>query len=108
MVESAILNSVGQYLQTVAGTGVNVSFGVIFGSCVSGTADEMSDIDLVVISPDYDGIISREQIAHLWRIAARVDSRIEPIPCGAVQWQQDQSSAILEIARTAGQRVNAA
>jgi hypothetical protein len=41
----------------------------------------------------------------LWRVAARTDSRIEPIPCGERQWVEDRSSAILEIARREGQVV---
>jgi len=41
----------------------------------------------------------------LWRIAARTDSRIEPIPVGERQYQEDDSSAIIEIARREGQMI---
>jgi hypothetical protein len=41
----------------------------------------------------------------LWRLAARTDSRIEPVPCGEQQWQEDTSSAIVEIARREGERI---
>ena len=54
---------------------------------------------LVVVAPRFDGEISRGDASLLWRVAARTDSRIEPIPCGERQWAEDQSSAILEIAR---------
>ena len=39
------------------------------------------------------------------QIAARIDSRIEPIPCGELQWQNDKSNAIIEMARTEGQTI---
>jgi hypothetical protein len=29
----------------------------------------------------------------------KIDPRIEPIPCGGIQWREDDSSAIIEIAR---------
>ena len=108
MVDTAVLKGVQKYLQSLTQAGIQVRFGVIFGSYASGTADPLSDIDLLVVSPEFDNITSRETIKKLWRIAARIDSRIEPIPCGEIQWQKDVSNVIIEIARSQGQRVPAA
>ena len=108
MVDAAVLESVKKYLEALAEAGIEASFGVIFGSYVSGKANQLSDIDLLVISPMFDGIIPREYVNKLWHIAARTDSRIEPIPCGKIQWQDDMSNAIIEIARIEGQTVVAA
>jgi len=44
----------------------------------------------------------------LWYMAARTDSRIEPIACGLQQWSEDTSSAIIEIARREGRQIQAA
>jgi hypothetical protein len=38
-------------------------------------------------------------------LAARTDSRIEPVAVGEQQYHQDDSSAIIEIARREGQAV---
>ena len=46
----------------------------------------------------------RQDIGLLWRVAARTDSRIEPIPCGMRQWHEG-SSPIAEVARREGQIV---
>ena len=108
MVDPAIIKGVKNYLEALSKAGVPTSFGVIFGSYASGTANQLSDIDLLVVSPQFDGVISREAVKKLWRIAARTDSRIEPIPCGKIQWQNDTSNAIIEIARSEGQTVTAA
>jgi predicted nucleotidyltransferase len=105
MVQPAIINGIKKYLNKLAETGLAVNFGVVFGSYATGCADESSDIDLIVVSSDFDGKISREQVKKLWQIAARVDSRIEPIPCGHLQWQNDVSNAIIEAARTEGQTI---
>ncbi|MBX7244916.1 MAG: nucleotidyltransferase domain-containing protein [Candidatus Sumerlaeaceae bacterium] len=105
MVDAATLASVTGYLSKLADTGVPASFGVLFGSRVSGTADDQSDIDLIVVSPVFDGPFSRDLVNQLWRTAARVDSRIEPIPCGQNQWESDQITPILEMARQNGLRV---
>jgi uncharacterized protein len=105
MVEPSIVNVVRSYLRALQAAGLVVRFGVIFGSQASGKPDFWSDIDLLVVSPRFDGPRNRQDINLLWRQAARIDSRIEPIGCSERQWQEDDSSAIIEIARREGTRV---
>lgn len=105
MLEQGVTAAVQRYLRAVQGSGIPVSFGVVFGSQVSGRLDQWSDIDLVVVSPAFDQQRDREQVALLWRLTAQVDRRIEPIPCGVVQWAVDDSSALIEVARRHGERV---
>jgi len=105
MVAEPIVESVRRYLHVVSEHGIPIRYGVVFGSQATGRADVWSDIDLLVVSPRYDQPRKREDINILWRIAARTDSRIEPIPVGERQYQEDDSSAIIEIARREGQRV---
>ncbi|MDY0270048.1 hypothetical protein [Trichloromonas sp.] len=58
--------------------------------------------------PPFDDLRDRSAVNLLWRLAARIDSRIEPIPCGSRQWREDDSSAIIEIARREGHILDAA
>ena len=106
MVDESIVTAAREYLRKLAGSGLAVRFGVIFGSWATGTANEWSDIDLLVVSPRFDGACDRRDVDFLWRTTARTDNRIEPIPCGEKQWQEDDSSAIVELARRQGQLVN--
>lgn len=87
-------------------SGVPTSFGILFGSQATNKADEWSDIDLIVVSSIFDGEIKREMINILWRIAARTDSRIEPIPCGEKRWKEDDSSLLVDLARREGLRID--
>jgi hypothetical protein len=64
------------------------------------------NIDLVVVAPEFDRDRDRKEIGRLWRIAAHIDSRVEPIPCGEKQWRDDDGSAIIEIARREGELVS--
>lgn len=105
MVDRAVARSVREYLSAVQQQGIPVQFGVIFGSHATGHADAWSDIDLLVVSSRFDGPRRREDINLLWRLAARTDSRVEPIPVGQRQFEEDDSSAIIEIARREGQVV---
>lgn len=105
MVDESIVTAVRQYLRALAEKEISVSFGVIFGSQVSGQTHTWSDIDLLVVSPQFDGERKREIVNLLWRVAARTDSRIEPIAVGQRQFAEDDSSAIIELARREGQVV---
>ncbi len=103
MVDPAVVTTVRRYLDVLRREhALEVRQAVVFGSYARGQADEWSDIDLVVVAPRFDGEISRADISLLWRVAARTDSRIEPIPCGERQWVEDESSALIEIARREG------
>lgn len=108
MLEQSILTSIDTYLAAIRQSGITVDHAVVFGSQASGRAHQWSDIDLLVVSPQFDEMKDRRWINLLWRLAARVDSRIEPIPCGSRQWLEDDSSAIIEIARLQGELLKAA
>ncbi len=79
-----------------------VSFGVLFGSFAKGTSRSESDIDLLVVSPRFDGKKNREDVSLLWRNTLFADSRIVPLPVGLIEWQTDTGRPILEIARREG------
>ena len=106
MVDRSIVKKVRNYLINVSNEGIPVSFGIIFGSQVKGFSDRWSDIDLLVVSRHFDRSRDRRDVDLLWRLAAKTDSRIEPIPCGEQQWDNDVSSAIIEIARREGETIS--
>jgi uncharacterized protein len=93
---------VRQYLRALAEVGIHAQRAVLFGSHAKGTADEWSDIDLVVIAPELEPLTRRKFVNKLWELRATTDSRVEPIPCGEREWETDQSRPILEIARREG------
>lgn len=107
MADDAILKVVREFLDAVRASGIPVDFGILFGSWSRGQASPHSDIDLLIVSPRFDAPRARRDIAALWRIAARVDSRIEPTPCGSRQWKEDESSPILTVVRAEGEAIAA-
>ncbi len=102
MVEEAVIESVKRYLAALPALGIHARRAVLFGSYVHGRVDEYSDIDLVVIAPEFDGARDIALIEKLWQATISADNRIEPIPCGEQEWETDQGRPILEIARREG------
>jgi uncharacterized protein len=101
MVEQAVVDNVRRYLASLAKHGIHSRRAILFGSFARGEADRYSDIDLVVIAPEFDGPRDPSRVKALWR-ATVADSRIEPIPCGEKEWDSGDGRPILEIARREG------
>jgi len=108
MVNESVTVVVKNYLNKLKEAGIEDCFAVIYGSQVTGNHDLWSDIDLLVVSPQFDNEIKRSDINMLWRIAALTDSRIEPVPVGKIQYESDDGNVIIEIARRNGQIIQSA
>ncbi len=103
MVEPAVTDAIRRYLDSLRLRGIHASQAVLFGSHSIGKADEWSDIDLVVVAPEFDANRSIDLQEEMWRAIAGTDDRIEPIACGTVEWEQgDTGRTIIEIARRDG------
>jgi len=105
MVDRSILKAVQGYLAAVRKAGIHANQAILFGSFARGEARPESDIDVAVIAPEFDGPRKREYVGLLWRLRATTDSRIEPIAVGERQWEEDDTSAIVEICRREGQPI---
>ncbi|MBN2212391.1 MAG: nucleotidyltransferase domain-containing protein [Sedimentisphaerales bacterium] len=102
MVEEAIIATIKSYLAILTNAGIHAQQAVLFGSFARGEGHADSDIDVIIIAPEFDQKPSLELIKTLWRLRGNADDRIEPIPCGQIEWQTDQKRPILEIARQEG------
>jgi hypothetical protein len=55
MVDQSVGRSTRKYLRLIQGHEITVRFAVVFGSQIKGPADQWSDIDVLVVSPQFDG-----------------------------------------------------
>jgi predicted nucleotidyltransferase len=105
MAKQTVVNIIRDYLRAVNQVGIRASRAILFGSWIRNEARADSDIDLVVIAPEFDKNRGRELIGKLWELRIETPEawRIEPIACGEREWVEDDSRAIIEIARREGE-----
>ncbi len=101
MAPQHVVDIVRGYLAGLPRYGLHPVLGVVFGSYGRGDADDESDIDVLVVAPEFDNGRSLDDVEKLW-LATDVDRRIEPVACGVSQWREDQSSPLIEVARREG------
>jgi predicted nucleotidyltransferase len=106
VVEPAIIGVIQDYLAAVRRSGIRVSRAILFGSYARGAAQPDSDVDILVIAPEFDDPYNKNRVDLLWTLRAQTDSRIEPIAVGERQWREDDTSVIIEMARREGQEIS--
>lgn len=102
MVAGEITEAIQRYLHCLPSVGIHPTGAVLFGSQARGTSGQWSDIDLVVVAPEFDGLVKRDLTKRLWRALLHADHRIEPISCGAQEWERETRRPIIDIARREG------
>jgi hypothetical protein len=102
MVDADIIITIKRYLASLTSVGIHARRAVLFGSFARGDAHAWSDIDVVVIAPEFDGECNRAIMESLWSARISTDIRIEPIPCGEGEWDTEGGRPILECARREG------
>ena len=58
-----------------------------------------------MVAPEFDSASASRQIDLLWELRVKTDSRIEPIPVGEREWEEDDGTPIIEIARREGEEI---
>jgi predicted nucleotidyltransferase len=78
---------------------VNKAF--LFGSYSKNRADESSDIDVMIVSDNYD---ENDDIAigKAWSLTRRLNTKIEPFLIGTKKFEGDTSSPLISMIKSEG------
>ena len=81
--------------------GIRIEAIVLYGSYARGTAYEQSDIDIAVVSPDFEGLPINRRQDIIARLERHTDPRISPIGYPSSEYHNPGPHSFLrEIIRT--------
>jgi len=101
MVRAEVINIIRKYLDELAAKGIYISRCFLYGSYAKGTANENSDIDIMLISPLFDSD-KEKYMSAIWLSPIRTENRIEPLTIGEQRFLTDDMSPIIEVVRQEG------
>lgn len=96
-IKKEILDNINKFIEEIK-KHYNVTEIILFGSYAKGTASENSDIDIAIISDDFDDIY--DCMADLMGMTWNIDARIEPHPIKKKDFDEVSDYFIKEIIDT--------
>ena len=79
MGKDKLIRVIKEFVNTLKREGITIDRVILYGSYVKGNVRPDSDIDVAVISKDF-GKDRVEEGMILFRIAGKIDPRLEPVP----------------------------
>jgi predicted nucleotidyltransferase len=92
MAKRTLKSIVARYCAELAGMGIQVEKVLLYGSQARRTAQEDSDIDLIVISRDWESYSTRERLEILGVASARI---LEPIQANGFTPEEISSQRLM-------------
>ncbi len=96
-INKEILNSINEFIKEIK-KHYNITAIILFGSYAKGTENEDSDIDIAIISDDFEDIY--ECMANLMGMTWDIDARIEPHPIKKKDFEEESDYFIKEVINT--------
>ena len=96
-IDSRIMDSINKYIDKISQY-YKIEAIILFGSYAKGTENENSDIDIAIISSDFNDII--EDGAKLIGLTWKIDTRIEPHPITTEDYENVSNPFVKEVVDT--------
>jgi predicted nucleotidyltransferase len=107
MGKNQALKIVRKFVKRLRQEGIAVDRAILYGSFAAGKERRDSDIDVAIVSRDF-GKDRIEEGMVLYRIAGKVDSRLEPVPVSVDAFENDTWIPLIYEIRANGQELNIA
>ncbi len=101
MVKKEIINIIKNFSNQLSNKGIKIEKIILFGSYARGDYKEWSDIDIAIVSESF-GVNRFEERLFLSKIAANIDSRIEPHPIGKNEFENDDWKILISEIKKSG------
>ena len=96
-INSGIMGSIQKYIEKISQY-YKIEVIILFGSYAKGTENEDSDIDIAIISSDFNDII--EDGAKLIGLTWKIDTIIEPHPITTEDYEKVSNPFVKEVMNT--------
>lgn len=98
MAKSEIVEILKKYIFVLRSEGITINKAYLYGSYLSNTASEDSDIDIMLVTDYEDDYLS----GKIWSLTRKVNSKIEPFLVGKNRFNNNESSPLIDLVKRTG------
>lgn len=101
MAKTEVIELLKKYIILLNSNGISVYKAFLFGSYSTNTANDASDIDVMIVSEKYDDS-DDEAVGKIWKLTRLVSTKIEPFLIGKNKFNSDDNSPLIEQVKRQG------
>ncbi|ERR1035437_9952570 len=103
MAKSEIIEILRKYIYLLRAEGISVDKAFLYGSYLSNTETNDSDIDLMIVTENE----SDDYIAgKIWSLTQKVNSKIEPYLVGTNRFYNNDNSPLIDLVKRTGLEIS--
>lgn len=98
MAKKEIIETLKKYIFILRSEGIAIDKAYLYGSYLSDTATEDSDIDIMLVTENEDDYLT----GKIWSLTRKVNSRIEPYHVGIKRFVNNVDSPLIDLVKRTG------
>ncbi len=99
MDKNEVIEIIRTYIYLLRSEGISVDKAFLYGSYLTNTATNESDIDLMIVTDnDTDDYLA----GKIWNLTRKVNSRIEPFLVGTERFYSNDNSPLVDLVKRTG------
>jgi len=101
MAKREIVELLKKYVLILRSEGIAVDRAYLYGSYLSNTANDDSDIDIMIVTETEDDYIT----GKIWNLTRKVNSKIEPYPIAKERFNDNVGSPFVDLIKRTGLQI---
>lgn len=96
-----IVEILERYIFVLRSEGIVIDKAYLYGSYLSNTANEDSDIDILIVTEKEDDYLT----GKIWSLSRKVNSKIEPYLIGKGRFNSNMNSPLIDLVKKTGLKI---
>ncbi len=102
MAKSEVVEILKKFIYLLRAEGITVDKAYLYGSYLTNTANDDSDIDIMIVSENEEDYIT----GKIWSLTRKVNSKIEPYLVGKDRFNNSENSPLIDLVKKTGLEIS--
>ncbi len=98
MAKREIIEILKKYIFVLRSEGITIDKAYLYGSYLSNTATDESDIDIMIVTENEDDYLT----GKIWSLTRKVNTKIEPYLVGKKRFTDNTDSPLIDLVKRTG------